>query len=65
MILPVRGATSSASEHSYVPSISVLRTLKVERKTINFIKFLKIKHLSQNQSDTVVEVNSIESKLLR
>jgi len=27
MILPVRGATSSASEHSSIPSIAVLRTL--------------------------------------
>jgi len=34
MILPARGATSSASEHSFIPSIAVLPALKGLRLSV-------------------------------
>jgi len=37
MILPVRGATSSASEYSLTPCIVALRTLRVNEINFKFI----------------------------
>jgi len=42
MILPVRGATSSASEHTFTSSIEVLRTTRVNKYLLGtFRKNLK------------------------
>jgi len=41
MILPVKGVTSSANKHNFIPYIYiyVLRTLRVNLKLNNYIQF--------------------------